>query len=97
MSEEERVKFLKMEKSVEIIQQDISAIKSALLGNPLSGDKGLVGQVLVLKAEIELLKDEVSLLREKDIKNNVYVKILTWLGVIVAGSVITFLVNKFLK
>ena len=97
MSEEERVKFLKMEKSVEIIQQDISAIKSALLGNPLSGDKGLVGQVLVLKAEIELLKDEVSLLREKDIKNNVYVKILTWLGVIVAGSVITFLVNRFLK
>src|SRR5690606_15944824 len=97
MSEEEKNKLIKMEKSVEIIQQDISAIKSALLGNPLSGDKGLVGQVTILKAEIELLKDEVNLLREKDIKNNVYVKILTWLGVIVAGSVITFLVNRFLK
>lgn len=97
MSEQEKNKLLKMEKSVEKIEKDISDIKSALIGNPLSKDNGLVGQVTVLKAEIQLLKDEVNLLREKDIKNNVYVKILTWLGVIVAGSVITFLVNKFLK
>ena len=38
-----------MEQSVEEIKSNISEIKSVLIGNPLSGDRELTGQVNLLK------------------------------------------------
>ena len=45
MTADEKEKFTKMEQSVEEIKYDIAQIKSALLGNEMSGDRGIIGQI----------------------------------------------------
>ena len=94
MSPEEKERFIKVEKSVEDIKTDVSVIKSALLGNELSGDRGLVGQITVLKAELELLKQEVTELTEEKIKNSILIKIITWLSVVIGTGVIGFVLRE---
>ena len=88
MSEGEKQRFEKMEQSVEEIKTDISVIRTALVGNELSNDKGLVGDILVLKAEQELLKAEVKQLTEEKIKNSIYIRLITWLSTIIGAGVI---------
>ena len=88
MNEGEKQRFIKMEQSVEEIKTDISVIRTALVGNELSNDKGLVGDILVLKAEQELLKAEVKQLTEEKIKNSIYIRLITWLSTIIGAGVI---------
>ena len=95
MTQEEKQKFEKMEDNVSKIQTDISTIKSALLGNVLSGETGLVGQITVLKTELELMKAEVKALTEERVKNTVYVKIITWLLAVVGVGIISLIINYF--
>ena len=88
MNVDEKERFIKMEQSVEEIRTDISVIRTALVGNELSNDKGLVGDILVLKAEQELLKAEVKQLTEEKIKNSIYIRLITWLSTIIGAGVI---------
>lgn len=88
MNVDEKERFIKMEQSVEEIKTDISVIRTALVGNELSNDKGLVGDILVLKAEQELLKAEVKQLTEEKIKNSIYIRLITWLSTIIGAGVI---------
>jgi len=97
MTIEEKAKFEKMESSVDAIQRDVSTIKSALLGNDLSGDKGLVGQITALKAEHEILKAELKSISEDRVKNTVYVKIITWLLAVVGVGIVGLIFNYFKK
>ena len=90
MNVDEKQRFEKMEQSVEEIKTDISVIKTALIGNELSNDKGLVGDIVVVKAEIELLKAEVKQLTEDKIKNSIYIRLITWLSAIIGTGVIGF-------
>jgi len=97
MTPEEKQRFDKMEGNVENIQHDVSLIKSAIMGNTLSGEKGLVGQMLSNKAELEAIKAEVKILNEYRIKNTEYVKIIIWcVSSIVAGT-ITLIFSFFKK
>ena len=89
----EKQRFEKMEQSVEEIRTDISVIKTALIGNELSNDKGLVGDIVVVKAEIELLKAEVKQLTEDKIKNSIYIRLITWLSAIIGTGVIGFVLK----
>lgn len=93
MNVDEKQRFEKMEQSVEEIRTDISVIKTALVGNELSNDKGLVGDILVLKAEQELLKAEVKQLTEEKIKNSIYIRLITWLSAIIGTGVIGFVLK----
>ena len=93
MNGDEKERFIKMEQSVEEIRTDISVIKTALVGNELSNDKGLVGDILVLKAEQELLKAEVKQLTEEKIKNSIYIRLITWLSAIIGTGVIGFVLK----
>jgi archaellum component FlaD/FlaE len=95
MTTEEKAKFEKMESSVDQIQADVSTIKSALLGNVMSGDKGLVGQIDTLKAEHSIMKAEIKALSEDRVKNTVYVKIITWLLAVIGVGVVSLIVNYF--
>ena len=90
---ERKQRFEKMEQSVEEIRTDISVIKTALIGNELSNDKGLVGGLVVVKAEIELLKAEVKQLTEDKIKNSIYIRLITWLSAIIGTGVIGFVLK----
>ena len=78
---------------MEEIRTDISVIKTALIGNELSNDKGLVGGLVVVKAEIELLKAEVKQLTEDKIKNSIYIRLITWLSAIIGTGVIGFVLK----
>ena len=93
MNVDEKQRFEKMEQSVEEIRTDISVIKTALIGNELSNDKGLVGDIVVVKAEIELLKAEVKQLTEDKIKNSIYIRLITWLSAIIGTGVIGFVLK----
>jgi hypothetical protein len=93
MNIDEKQRFEKMEQSVEEIKTDISVIKTALIGNELSNDKGLVGDIVVVKAEIELLKAEVKQLTEDKIKNSIYIRLITWLSAIIGTGVIGFVLK----
>lgn len=95
MTTEEKVKFERMESSVEQIQSDVSTIKAALLGNAMSGDKGLVGQIETLKAEHGIMKAEIKALSEDKVKNTVYVKIITWLLAVIGVGVVSLIFNYF--
>ena len=93
MMQDENKRLTKMEQSVEEIKTDISVIKSALVGNELSNDKGLVGDIVVVKAEIELLKAEVKQLTEEKIKNTIYIRLITWLSTIIGAGVLGFVLK----
>jgi chromosome segregation ATPase len=88
MTAEEKTKFESMEHSVSQIEKDVAEIKSALLGNALSGEKGLTGRITVLDAKIELLEKQITNLSEERVKNTVYIKIINWLvGTVIAGTI----------
>ena len=93
MTAEEKEKFTKMEQSVEEIKQDISVIKSALVGNELTKDSGLIGKVTTLQAEIDFLKSDLKVLQDDRTRNAVYIKQLSF----VTGGLVTTLIGGLIK
>ena len=93
MTAEEKEKFTKMEQSVEEIKQDISVIKSALVGNELTKDSGLIGKVTTLQAEIDFLKSDLKVLQDDRTRNAVYIKQLSF----VTGGLVTALIGGLIK
>ncbi|MFV8336431.1 hypothetical protein ACNQF7_10150 [Flavobacterium sp. RSP29] len=101
MTPEEKTKFEKMENTVEKIQTDVTEIKAALLGNSMSGDKGLVGRLEGQNISIEILESQMKTLIEEKIKNAIYIRLINWLlaviGMGVIGGVITLFFNLLNK
>ena len=79
------------------IEKDIAEIKTALLGNLLSGDKGLVGRIEILTAKQEILEDRIEALIEEKIRNTVYIKIITWLASIIGAGFVGMIFNILQK
>ena len=98
MTANENSRLTKMEQSVEEIKTDISVIKTALIGNELSGDRGIIGQMNVLKAEIDYLKKDLELVQKEAIENKVIIRQLKWVaGVSVAGLIGLMIKTIFTK
>lgn len=93
MDAEENKRLTKMEQSVEEIKTDISVIKSALVGNELSGERGVVGQVTALKTEVDLLKADIKTLQEEKTRNSVYIKQMSF----VIGITVTVFIGGAIK
>lgn len=88
MTAEEKEKFTKMEKSVEEIKSDVAQIKSALIGNEISGDKGVIGQMVLMKSEMESLKKELDDVQKEAVRNGVIINQLKYVaGTAVAGVI----------
>ena len=86
MTPDEKEKFTKMEQSVEEIKSDISEIKSALIGNTLSGDRGLIGQVNLLKNELEYVRKDLNVVQKENVRITLIMKQLGFVtGVLVTG------------
>lgn len=98
MTANENSRLTKMEQSVEEIKTDISVIKTALIGNELSGDRGIIGQMNILKAEIDYLKKDLELVQKEAIENKVIIRQLKWVaGVSVAGLIGLMIKTVFTK
>lgn len=98
MTANENSRLTKMEQSVEEIKTDISVIKTALIGNELSGDRGIIGQMNILKAEIDYLKKDLELVQKEAIENKVIIRQLKWVaGVSVAGFIGLMIKTIFTK
>mgnify|MGYP003617806192 CR=1 FL=1 len=88
MTPDEKEKFTKMEQSVEEIKSDISEIKSALIGNILSGDRGLIGQVTLLKQELEFVRKDLDVVQKENVRITLIMKQLGFVtGVLVTGFI----------
>lgn len=87
---EDNKRLVAMEESFKGMKEDITEIKSALIGNGLSGDKGMVGKV-------EKLEKQVLQLTEDRIKNTVYIKQLTFVLSTVAITVIGIIITNYFK
>ena len=92
MTADEKEKFTKMEQSVEEIKSDISEIKSALIGNTLSGDRGLIGQVNLLKNELEYVRKDLNVVQKENVRITLIMKQLGFVkGVLVTGFITTII------
>ena len=88
MTADEKEKFTKMEQSVEEIKNDISEIKSALIGNTLSGDRGLIGQVNLLKNDLECVRKDLDVVQKENVRITLIMKQLGFVtGVLVTGFI----------
>ena len=88
MTADEKEKFTKMEQSMEEIKSDISEIKSALIGNTLSGDRGLIGQVNLLKNELEYVRKDLNVVQKENIRITLIMKQLGFVtGVLLTGFI----------
>jgi hypothetical protein len=95
MNVEDKLKFIKMETSMEKIQSDVSEIKLALLGNPLSGEKGLAGRIDFLTEKVDLQEIQIKILIEEKTRNSVYVMLIKWLLTVIGVGVIGLIFNYF--
>ena len=93
MTADEKEKFTKMEQSVEDIKTDIAQIKSALIGNEISGDRGIIGQMTLQKAEMDFLKKDLDDLKKEAIKNGVYIDQLRY----VTGGAVLVIIGLIVK
>ena len=97
MTADEKEKFTKMEQSVEEIKYDIAQIKSALLGNEMSGDRGIIGQVTLQKAEMDYLKKDLEDVKKEAIKNGVIINQLKYVAgasvIVVIGIAVKLIFN----
>ena len=92
MTPEEQKKLVKMEQSVEEIKNDISEIKSALIGNPLSGDRGLIGQVSLLKQELEFVRKDLDVVEKENVRITLIMKQLGFVtGALITGFIATII------
>ena len=97
MTADEKEKFTKMEQSVEDIKTDIAQIKSALIGNEMSGDRGIIGQVTLQKAEMDYLKKDLEDVKKEAIKNGVVINQLKYVAgasvIVVIGIAVKLIFN----
>ena len=97
MTTDEKEKFTKMEQSVEDIKTDIAQIKSALMGNEMSGDRGIIGQVTLQKAEMDYLKKDLEDVKKEAIKNGVIINQLKYVAgasvIVVIGIAVKLIFN----
>ena len=97
MTADEKGRFTKMEQSVEDIKTDIAQIKSALIGNEMSGDRGIIGQVTLQKAEMDYLKKDLEDVKKEAIKNGVIINQLKYVAgasvIVVIGIAVKLIFN----
>lgn len=85
--------FKDMKEDFKGMQGDITEIKSALIGNEISGDKGMVGKV-------DRMDLELKVLTEDRIRNSIYIKQLSRVTKVLGGlltGVILVLIKYYIE
>ena len=97
MTEQEKKKFVEMEKNIDLLVKaqknngdKLDELLDALKGNTLSGDKGLVQRILDLESEMKIYREDRT-------KNNIYIKIITWLIGVIAVGFIGYIISAIMQ
>lgn len=88
------------------IEKDLSEIKIALLGSPLSGDTGLVGRVHRFEEKVRNLDKKVDdrikeadirieILEKSNVRNAVSMKIITWVAMGIGAGILSLIFKYF--
>ena len=86
-----------LKKDMQQISDDVKEIKTALVGNPMTKDDGMVGKLREVVYDLEAQKKEIDGLKEDRIRNTVYMQIILWFSGIAGTAVIIYVFNQFLK
>jgi hypothetical protein len=79
------------------IKETVGDIYSALMGNKLAKDGGLVSRIAELERENELLKVRVEILEKEKGKSDIYVKIIWGAAGVICTAVIGFVLSLIIK
>ena len=88
--------YTRLSPIVKNIGEDVSLIKGAIIGNELSGDKGMQGKLEKMQKIMQGQEDEIEKLKENRIKYLAYINIIIWAGGIAGSSVLIYAVQKIL-
>lgn len=76
MTEEEKKRFISMERDIHSIKQGLEEISTALLGNRLTKDGGLVRRIDELEINDEKIESKIEELERKTARMEIYQKIM---------------------
>jgi hypothetical protein len=95
MTDEEKKRFISMEKDIHEIKVGMKDISMALLGSPLTKDGGLVKRIIELEGIVEQLEGKINEQEKKTSKLEQYQKIM-WTSIGGVGMAIISFVLQFI-
>lgn len=75
----------------------MDTVISALMGNDLTKDGGLVGRIIDLEKSVAVMEEKIEKLENEKSKSEIYVKILWAAGGVVCTILLTILLNYIFK
>ena len=79
------------------IKTDITLIKTALVGNDLTQDGGLVKRMYENESRVDKMDIRIGVLERNDEKKGIYIKILWTVAGAVAGALVVAITAHFIK
>ena len=79
------------------IRTDITLIKTALVGNDLTQDGGLVKRMYENESRVDKMEIRIGVLERNDEKKGIYIKILWTVAGAILGALLAFLGNNLIK
>jgi hypothetical protein len=83
--------------SMMVLKGQVSLIHSALIGNELAQDKGLVGRIVEVESAIEKIDQHISKLEKDQQQKSIYVKIIWGAVGVVGGAIVTLILRALIS
>jgi hypothetical protein len=86
-----------MKEKVDDIDKKVTQIYKSIVGDRSMGNIGMAERLQDLEVEMSLSKKEIRDLRDEKIRNDLYVKILTFLAGVLTVAIITGFIRGWIK
>jgi hypothetical protein len=85
-----------LKEKVEDIDKKVSKICDAVVGDKSMGSVGIAERMIDIEKEQESIKADIKKIEESRIEDKVYLKIIRWLGAIITGMVLAFIIKEYI-
>jgi len=85
-----------LKEKVEDIDKKISKICDAVVGNKDMGSVGMAERIIDIEKEQDAIKADIKKIEESRIEDEVYLKIIRWLGAIITAMVLSFIIKEYI-
>lgn len=79
------------------IKEILNEVHSAIIGNPLTKDGGMAARLIMAEEELERLKVTVSEIDKKQIKYNLYTRLMWVMGGAIISIVFAYILQLIFK